>query len=154
MKTDSITVSVLFVVIISIALWFSSTPSYVPYSSTVFSNQARFEAFSTRKGVEYSTTSDNSSIDSPVSSYLLNPPSSGAKAVSGFEGVGVFNTPDVATAEKLDIYSQAKGSLNAEGYGYYNSMGPLILDGNMKNMLQTRGGNSTGSSSVVGGSPA
>jgi hypothetical protein len=154
MKKDIITVSVLFAIIILVALWFSSTSSYVPYSSTVFSNQARFEAFSTRRGVEYSKTGDNSSIDSPVSNYLLNPPSTGAKAVSGFEGDGVFNSPDVAVTEKLDIYSQAKGSLQENGYGYYNSQGPLILDGNMKTMLQTRGGNSTGASSVIAGSPA
>jgi len=154
MKSDSIIVIVLFLVIIGIAMWFSSTPSYVPYSSTVFSQQARFEAFSTRRGAEYSTVGDNTAIDGPVSSYLIAPVSAGPKAVAGFGGVGVFNTPEVATKEKLDIYSQASGSLSGEGYGYYNSRGSLVLDANMKKMLQTRGGNISGSSSVVGGSPA
>jgi len=154
MKTDSITVIVLFLVIIGISIWFSSTPSYVPYSSTVFSQQAKFEAFSTRKGTEYSTVGDNAAVDGPVSGYLIHPISSGPKAVAGFEGVGVFNTPEVATKEKLDIYSQASGSLTSEGYGYYNSRGSLVLDENMKKMLQTRGGNISGASSVVGGSPA
>lgn len=152
MKTDSITVIVLFLVIIGITLWFSSTPAYVPYSSTVFSQQAKFEAFSTRNGTEYSTVGDNSAIDSPVSNYLITPVSAGPKAVSGFEGVGVFNTPEVATKEKLDIYSQAQGSLTVDGYGLYNSQGPLILDDNMKRMLQTRGGNISGASSSLGGS--
>ena len=154
MKTDSITVIVLFLVIIGISIWFSSTSSYVPYSSTVFSQQARFEAFSTRNGAEYSTVGDNAAIDSPVSNYMITPISSGPKAVAGFAGVGVFNTPEVAAKEKLDIYSQASGSLTTEGYGYSNSAGSLVLDSNMKNMLQTRGGNISGASSVVGGSPA
>jgi hypothetical protein len=153
MKTDSITVIVLFLVIIGIAIWFSTTPSYVPYSSTVFSQQARFEAFSTRRGVGYSTVGDNAAVDGPVSQYLINPVSSGPKAVAGFGGVGVFNTPEVATKEKLDIYSQAEGSLTSEGYGYYNSRGPLVLDAKMKQMLQTRGGNISGASSSLGGSP-
>jgi hypothetical protein len=153
MKTDSIIVIVLFLVIIGIAIWFSSTSSYVPYSSTVFSQQAKFEAFSTRNGTEYSTVGDNAAVDGPVTNYLINPVSaSGPKAVAGFAGVGVFNNPEVATKEKLDIYSQASGSLTGEGYGYYNSRGPLVLDANMKNMLQTRGGNS-GASSIIGGSP-
>lgn len=153
MKQDIIIVSVLFVLIILVAMWFSSTPSYIPYSSTIFSNQARFEGFSTRNGVEYSSVKDNSALDGPVTNYLLaKQDAKAAKAVPGFEGVGVFLPPDQASAEKLDIYSQATGSLTAEGYGYYNSQGPLVMDANMKKMLQTRGGNTTGVSSSIGGS--
>ena len=152
MKQDIITVAFLFIVIIGVALWFSSTPSYVPYSSTVFSNQARFEAFSTRNGVEYSSVSNNTALDGPVTEYSIEPQSTGPKAVGGFEGAGVFKSPDAAFSEKLDIYSQAKGSLNGEGYGYYNSRGSLELDPMMKKMLQTRGGNMNGCSSTIGGS--
>jgi len=153
MKQDIVTVSVLFVLIILVAMWFSSTPSYVPYSSTVFRNQARFEGFSTRNGVEYSSVKDNSALDGPVTNFLLSKENGQSpKAVSGFEGVGVFLPPDQATGEKLDIYSQAIGSLTSEGYGYYNSRGSLVMDSNMKNMLQTRGGNMSGSASTIGGS--
>jgi hypothetical protein len=152
MKSDSIIVIALFLVIIGITLWFSSTPAYIPYSSTVFSQQAKFEAFTSRDGSDYSTAGDNAAIDSPVSNYLITPISSGPKAVAGFKVDGVFNTPDEAIKEKLDIYSQAQGSLTADGYGLYNSQGPLILDDNMKRMLQTRGGNSSGVSSSLGGS--
>lgn len=150
MKRDVLTVSALFIVIILIALWFSSTPSYIPYSESILRSHAKYEPFST---LEYSTVNGNAAIDSSVSDYEINP-SAGAKAVSGFSGAGVFNPVDVAVAEKLDIYSQAKGSLDASGYGYYNSMGPLILTDEMKKQLGTRGGNSTGSPSVIGGSPA
>jgi hypothetical protein len=119
MKKDILTVSALFLVIIFLAIWFSTTPAYVPYSSTIFSKQAKFEGFSNN---EYSNASDNSAIDSPVSGYLIQSASSGPKVVSGFRRDGIFNSPDVAISEKLDIYSNAKGDLNSEGSGYYNSM--------------------------------
>jgi hypothetical protein len=151
MKKDILTVSALFLVIIFLAIWFSTTPAYVPYSSTIFSKQAKFEGFSTRMAQEYSSASDNSAIDSPVSGYLIQPVSAGPKAVAGFRRNGVFNTPDVAISEKLDIYSEAKGDLNAEGYGYYNSMGSLVLDDKMKSLLMTRGMNASGSPSQIGG---
>ena len=154
MRTDFLTVSVLFLVIIFLAVWFSTTPSYVPYSSTIFSKQASFEGFSTRMAAEYSTASDNSAVDSSVSSYLIQSKIDGPKAVAGFRRFGVFNTPDVASTEKLDIYSEARGDIAAEGYGYYNSMGSLVLDDNMKKMLSTRGMNSSGSPSQIGGSSA
>jgi len=154
MKKDVLTIAVLFLVIIFVALWFSSTPSYVPYSASIFSNYSKFEPFSTQSSQEYSSASDNTVVDGPVSSYLFSKPTTGPKAVAGFGGVGVFNNPDAATSEKLDIYSQAKGSLTSDGYGYYNSRGPLVLTSEMKNQLQTRGGNTTGCSSTVGGSPA
>lgn len=150
MKQDIITVSILFFFIIGVALWFSSTPSYVPYSSTVFNNQAKFEAFSTRRGVEYSSVNDNSALDGPVTNYFITPQTEGPKAVSGFEGAGVFKSPDAAFSEKLDIYSQAKGSLTTEGYGYTNSQGSITMDANMKTMLQTRGGNMTAPATIGG----
>jgi hypothetical protein len=154
MKKDFLTIAVLFLVIIFVALWFSSTPSYIPYSASIFRNYSKFEPFSTRNGQEYSSASNNTAIDGPVSKYLLSATKNGPVSVSGFEGVGVFNNPDVASKEKLDIYSQADGSLNSDGYGYYNSRGPLVLTAEMKNQLQTRGGNTTGCSSTIGGSPA
>jgi len=150
MKQDIITVSILFFIIIGVALWFSASPSYVPYSSTVFSNQAKFEAFSTRNSVGYSSADDNSALEGPVTNYFITP-QIGPKAVSGFEGAGVFKSPDAAFSEKLDIFSQANGSLTTEGYGYNNSRGSLVMDQNMKHMLQTRGGN-INTPAVIGGS--
>ena len=149
MKKDILTVSALFLVIIFLAVWFSTTSAYVPYSSTIFSKQAAFEGFSTQN---YSKSSDNLAIDSSVSNHLFQPITSGPKVVSGFRRDGVFNAPDVAVTEKLDIYSDAKGDINTDGYGYYNSMGSLVLDENMKAMLTTRGMNASGASSQIGGS--
>ena len=52
----------------------------------------------------------------------------------------------------MDIYSQAKGSLDGEGNTYFNSQGPLQFDDNMKKQLSTRGMNSSGAPSILGGS--
>jgi hypothetical protein len=152
MKKDILTISALFLVIIFLAMWFSSTSSYVPYTATIFSKQASFEGFASRSTQEYASASDNSAIDSAASSHLIQPIIDGPKAVPGFRKFGVFNTPDVASTEKLDIYSNAPGDLNAEGYGYYNSRGSLVLDDKMKSLLSTRGANASGVPAQVGGS--
>jgi len=151
MKKDIVIVSILFVAIIILALWFSSSPSYVPYSSTIARGPAKYEGFSS---LEYSNAKDNSVVDSPVSSYEINNEisGSGSKSVSGFSGYGVFTNPS-SNEEPVDIYSQAKGSLDGPGYGYYNSQGPIQMDDNMKKQLSTRGMNASGSPSIVGGSP-
>lgn len=147
MKKDIVVVSLLFVVIIVLALWFSSSPSYVPYSSTIARGPAKYEGFSS---LEYSSTNDHSAVDSPVSEYEINKDTSGSKSISGFSGYGVFTTPS-SEPETVDIYSQAKGSLDGPGYGYYNSQGPIQMDDNMKKQLSTRGMNAAGSPSVIGG---
>jgi hypothetical protein len=147
MKKDIVIVSILFIAIIVLALWFSSSPSYVPYSSTIARGPAKYEGFSS---LEYSSTKDNSVIDSPVSEYELNKDTVGSKSISGFSGYGVFTNPS-SGPETVDIYSQAKGSLDGQGYGYYNSQGPLQLDDNMKKQLSTRGMNASGAPSIIGG---
>ena len=152
MKNDIGIVSFLFIAIIGLALWFSSSPAYVPYSSTIDRGYSRYEGFSP---LEYTSTKDSSVVDSPVSDYSINKDSgsaSASKSVSGFSGYGVFTNPSSAP-EKVDIFSQAKGSLDGQGYGYYNSQGPLQLDSNMKTQLATRGMNASGVPSNLGGSP-
>ena len=148
MKKDIIIVSLLFVAIIILALWFSSSPAYVPYSSTIAMGPAKYEGFSS---LEYSTAIDNSVIDSSVSDYEINNDTNKSKTLSGFSGYGVFTTP-LSKPEIVDIYSQAKGSLNEPGYGYYNSQGSIQMDDNMKIQLTTRGMNASGSPSSIGGS--
>ena len=148
MKKDIVVVSLLFIAIIGLALWFSSCPAYVPYSSTIARGPAKYEGFSS---LEYSSATDHSVVDSPVADYEINKPTEGSKSVSGFGGYGVFTNPNSAP-ETVDIYSQAKGSLDGQSYGYYNSQGPLQLDDNMKKQLSTRGMNASGSPSILGGS--
>ena len=149
MKKDFLIVFLLFIFIIILALWFSSTSSYVPYSSSMMSGPAKFEGFS---NLEYSNSKDNSALDGTVMSFSIASDKSTCKTVDGYSGYGVFCDPASPPAS-VDIYSQAKGSLGGEGYGYYNSRGPLQFDENMKKQLTTRGMNASGSPSTIANSP-
>lgn len=146
MKKDILAVVLLFVAIIALALLFSASSSYVPYTSLALSGPARYEGFH-----GYSSASNNQVVDGPVESNLINKSQSNCKKISGFSGLGVFCNP-ITPTEVLDIYSQAEGKIDAQGYGYYNSKGSLVMDETMKKQLRTRGMNSTGVSSVVAGS--
>jgi hypothetical protein len=156
MKRDILTVSFLFLVIILLSIWFSGTSSYIPYSSSIFSQQAKFEGFSSRGSpLEYSSVTDNSALDGTVMKHAINTSAkTNCKSVSGYSGYGVFCDPSYTASDEIDIYSQAEGSLQQSGYGYYNSKGPLQLDNKMKQLLQTRGMNASGVSSVIGGAAA
>lgn len=155
MKRDILIVSFLFFVIILLSIWFSGTSSYVPYSSSIFSQQAKFEGFSSRGSpLEYSSVSNNSALDGTVMKHAINGDKSNCKSVTGYAGYGVFCDPNYTAGDEIDIYSQATGSLEESGFGYYNSKGPLKLDDKMKQLLQTRGMNASGVSSVIGGAAA
>lgn len=147
MKKDVIVVVLLFLAIIGLALCFASSSSYVPYTSSALSGPARYEGFHSSG---YSSASTNSVVDGPVENHLIHKSTGECKKLSGFSGLGVFCNP-VVPSEVIDIYSQAEGKIDGQGYGYYNSKGSLIMDETMKKQLRTRGMNSTGSPSVLGG---
>ena len=98
MKKDIVIVSLLFIAIIVLTLWFSSSPAYIPYSSSIASGPARYEGFSS---LEYSSTKDNSVVDGPVSEYAINKVATESKSVLGFSGV--FRDPS-SEPETVDIY--------------------------------------------------
>jgi|UniRef100_A0A6C0DXJ2 hypothetical protein len=137
MKKDVLTVTGLFIAIVVIALWFSSMDTYVPYSSSIFSKYARYEPFS--NSLRYSRIADYSQVDGPVVNHLISPTQD--------------TLQNVNRQQSLDIYSNAPGSITENGWGYYNSMGSLVFDDNMKKMLTTRGMNAAGAPSQVAGSP-
>jgi hypothetical protein len=147
MKKDMIAVIVLFIAIIALTIWFSSSPAYVPYSSTIFSGPSKYEGFSS---IDKTDVLSNTSV---VGSFLSVPTNTQCKSVDGFNGLGVFCDPAYTGGDKIDIYSQAKGSIKGESYGYYNSQGPLQFDENMKKQLSTRGMNASGVPSTIAGSP-
>jgi hypothetical protein len=137
MKKDILIVTGLFVVIVGIALWISSVDTYLPYSSSIFSNYARYEPFTS--SLNYTSVANHSQVDGPVVNHLLAPTQD--------------TLQNIGREDKLDIYSNATGSITESGYGYYNSMGSLVFDENMKKMLTTRGMNAAGAPSQIGGSP-
>ena len=137
-KRDTwVVIGQLFIIVI-LALVFSMT-SFTPI------NASGMEGFQTQTSLEYTAVNQpNSSMDDVFS---MSTDTSACKKVDGFGSL--FCSP-TAPAEKLDIYSQAKGDLNCESLGLYNSKGPLCLDENMKRMLSTRGANAVGGFGQIG----
>ena len=142
--------AVVLVLVIVLTIGNSCT-KYVPYSaSSLYRNQSAYEGFQT-KPVGYSTYPDNVSIDSMNSKSIEQPSvASTCMKIFGFDGLQCspnFND------NNLDIYSKAKGDASClyKGSGLSNSMGTLCLSPDMTKLLQSRGGNQTGSPGLVGG---
>jgi hypothetical protein len=92
--------------------------------------------------INYAKYSDGSAVDIKDNN-LINGTDSSIQRVKNMQGL--FGSPDLPS--KLDIYSDAKGSLSEEcalkSHGLSNSKGYLCLDQNQMKMLSTRGGNQT-----------
>ena len=140
----------LFAVIIFIVIAISvlvGSKSVMPYSrDTLFSIQYPYEGFQGIKPLEYTTNNEHKSMDS-YTSFLINNQSVECKKVCGFDGL--YCKPYVA-GNKLDVFSDAEGKKDCQGVGLTNSLGNLCLNDVQKNLLTTRGGNSTGKDSEIG----
>jgi hypothetical protein len=144
-KETLIVIGQLFLIVI-LALWLSTTSIF---PSLVNTSQEGFHQM-VANPLEYTTVSSpEKAFDDIYSLRAISPDSEQCKKVSGFPGYGVFCTP-TSPAEKVDIYSHAKGDLTCESVGLYNSKGPLCLDDNMRKMLQTRGANAQGGFGQIG----
>ena len=137
---------VIILIVIAISVFVGSA-SVMPYSKdTLFSIQYPYEGFQGVKPLEYTTNNDHKSMDS-YTSYLITNQEVDCKKVWGFDGL--YCKPYVAD-NKLDVFSEAEGKKDCKGVGLTNSLGNLCLNDVQKNLLSTRGGNSTGKDSEIG----
>ena len=152
MRKDTVFIILLFVAIMVVTVWFSGSSVYLPYTASIASRHAAYEGFSSQLSpLEYGSTQNKLATDDTYLSYSITGSNQDCKKVSGFDGQGVFCNPQSNYENKIDIYSEAEGSLQCGGNGYYNSKGGLCLNENQVNQLRTRGGNSTGSPSIIAG---
>lgn len=145
LKRETFTIIGQLFIIVILALWLSTT-SITPV------NASGLEGFHqmSPSPLEYTTLQQpGKAVDDLYSLRALTPDTAQCKKVGGFDGYGVFCTP-YTQSEKIDIFSEAKGSLTCENVGLYNSKGPLCLDDNMKRMLGTRGANAQGGFGQIG----
>ena len=149
MKKDTVFIILLFVAIMIVSVWFSTSSAYTPYTSTIASRHAAYEGF---HSLEYGNTQNQSATDDIYLKHSIEESKQDCKKVSGFDGQGVFCNPQSNYGNKLDIYSEAEGSLQCGGYGYNNSKGGLCLTEEQIHHLRTRGGNSSGVPSIIAGS--
>jgi hypothetical protein len=145
-KRDTLIVLAQLIVILILALWFSTT-GFAPIYNNVIEPEG-FHQMNTP--LEYTGVSQPTSAKDDLHALnTINPDNSECKKVGGFDGFGVFCTPS-GKPESIDIYSQAKGDINCNGLGYFNSKGPLCLTDDMKRMLSTRGANANGGNGQIG----
>lgn len=137
---------VIILIVIAISVFVGSA-SVMPYSKdTLFSIQYPYEGFQGVNPLEYTTNSDHKAMDS-YTSFLIGNQSVDCKKVWGFDGL--YCKPYVAD-NKLDVFSEAEGKKDCKGVGLTNSLGNLCLNEVQKNLLSTRGGNSTGKDFEIG----
>lgn len=143
-------ITVVVLILVIVLTMGNSCSKYVPYSaSSLYRNQTAYEGFQT-KSVGYSTYPNNASVDSMNSKNIVSTAvNNTCTKIFGFDGLQCSPT---FNDNNLDIYSTAKGDASClyKGSGMSNSMGTLCLSGDMTKMLQTRGGNQTGSPALVG----
>ena len=138
--------AVVIFLVIAISVLVGSN-AVMPYSQdTLFSIQYPYEGFHNGNHLEYTTNNDHKALDS-YSSYLISNQEVDCKKVWGFDGL--YCKPYVAD-NKLDVFSEAEGKKDCKGVGLTNSLGNLCLNDVQKNLLTTRGGNSTGKDSEIG----
>lgn len=145
-KRDTIIVLAQLLLIVFLSLW-ASTTGIAP----IINNVIEAEGFHSMKPtLEYTEVSAPTvAKDDTYALRSINPDASECKKVDGFPGYGVFCTP-TSESKYIDIYSQAKGDINCDGLGYYNSKGSLCMSDEMKNLLSTRGANAKGGNGQIG----
>ena len=145
-KRDTIIVLAQLLLIVFLSLW-ASTTGIAP----IINNVIEAEGFRSMKPtLEYTEVSAPTvAKDDTYALRSINPDASECKKVDGFPGYGVFCTP-TSESKSIDIYSQAKGDINCDGLGYYNSKGSLCMSDEMKNLLSTRGANAKGGNGQIG----
>ena len=157
MKKSSSSVIIVIVIVLAIVTIFTLLfgTSSVSYYNIDKKNELigyNVEGFSNFHPYHYASYPSNNNIDSAYS-RLINKSNDNVQRVHGFDGLfGSANIPD----NNLDVFASANGSTEQKCFsnssGLTNSRGPLCLNVNQMNLLRTRGGNQTGSASVVGNS--
>jgi hypothetical protein len=133
--------------VLIVVIFFSiltASVNVLPYSDTK-GNGFPYEGF---HNLEYSTNTGHMATDS-YNSFLINKDSNQCKKAFGFDGL--FCEPYVAD-KQIDVLANTPGKLtcNGEGSGLSNSMGSLCFTPEQKQLLTTRGGNATGTSTEIG----
>ena len=150
MKGDTVTIILLFALIIGISLWISQKSSHVRSQSSILPYSPYNSKYSSYEGYHnYSDTHTMKQIDD--SKQLIEKQNSICSQLNGWKGNGIFCSPNNTKLDQIDIYSHAKGDLNCtKSSGYHNSKGGLCLDQHMIQLLQTRGMNATGGYGQIG----
>lgn len=136
--SDVLLVIGIFILVILLSLIVSTSNNVVPYvANTLYPKYGSFEGFA---------DSSEKSKSAPLS--LSSEPNTCNK-LTGFDGL--YCSPN-STDQTIDRFASVSGnaSCSNDSSGLSNSMGYLCLTPELKQTLQTRGGNATGVDSQIG----
>ena len=109
MKSDTVVIIGLFLAIIAIGLWFSTTPSYQAMCSAGRLPHANFEGFTS---LNYSSLTDGKGPDDAVNKFSMDGNRAYSKLGGSFDGLYVNPNADDSN---IDLFSKAKGDLSGAG---------------------------------------
>jgi hypothetical protein len=124
-----------FVLLMSLGCGCSKVSPY--HKDNVFQRYFKYEGFAPLSPADFdsSSTLKANNVTTPV------------VKVEGFEGL---HSAPFGADKTIDTFSQVPGSATCAPSPYSNSLGYLCLDEKQKQLLNTRGGNSTGKDSEIG----
>ena len=133
MSSSYLVIGIVFLIVIIMSLGCSCTKVSPYYKDNLFTNEYPYEGFAPLSPAKFGQAGNLVSLPSVKT--------------EGFEGL---QSAPFTKEIPIDIFSQAQGNISCPPVGYSNSRGPLCLDQNQKNLLLTRGGNSSGKDSEIG----
>jgi hypothetical protein len=149
-RLDFIIAAVVLVVIVIVSIS-SSVVDVVPYNSNpMHAYQFSREGFS---GLNYSSIEGDKATplsignaplgytDFSVSGVTTSAPNSSIATTAKIEGFEGLQSAAYSEEKPIDIYSQAKGTMECAPNPYSNSKGYLCMSEGELNLLRTRGGN-------------
>jgi hypothetical protein len=137
-----LTVTIVFVLFLTLGFGCVKVSPY--YKDNLFPRYFEYEGFAPLSPSEFSASGPSPSTGLEAAGNAVAKP---AVKVEGFQGL---QSAPIGTEKLIDTFSQVPGSSTCAPNPYSNSMGFLCLDETQKQLLNTRGGNSTGKDSEIG----
>ena len=142
-----ILVGVVFLVVILMSLGCSCARVSPYYKDNLFARQFPYEGFTMMPG---DFNSSAAAVNGNLSALQVGSGFNGNSAAQRVEGFEGLQSAPYTAELPIDIYSEAVGNTQCAPNPYSNSKGYLCLDATQKQLLLTRGGNSTGKDSQIG----
>ena len=143
-STNIVILVVTIILVLFLTLGFGCVKVSPYYKDNLFPRYFNYEGFAPLSPSEFSASGPGPTTGLEGTGNTAAKP---AVKVEGFEGL---HSAPFGTDPLIDTFSQVPGSAACTPSPYSNSLGYLCLDEKQKQLLNTRGGNSTGKDSEIG----
>jgi len=143
-NTKIVILTVTIVLVLFLTLGFGCVKVSPYYKDNLFPRYFNYEGFAPLNPADFSASGPAPTTGLEGTGNTAAKP---AVKVEGFEGL---HSAPFGADKLIDSFSQVTGSATCTPSTYSNSLGYLCLDERQKQLLNTRGGNSTGKDSEIG----